>query len=41
MTHPIIPGGLFAAFEPNLADSIEAVVGDEARVLGKIDANEA
>jgi len=37
MTH--IPGGLCAAFEPNLADSLEAVVGDEATFLTKLDAN--
>jgi len=39
MTHPNIPGSLFAAFETNLADAVEPVVGDEARVLRKIDAN--
>jgi hypothetical protein len=37
MTH--IPGGLCAAFEANLADSLEAVVGDEATFLAKLDAN--
>jgi hypothetical protein len=37
MTH--IPGGLCPAFEPNLADSLEAVVGDEATFLTKLDAN--
>jgi hypothetical protein len=39
MTLPIIPDGLCAAFKLNLADRPEAVVGDKARVLGKIDAN--
>jgi hypothetical protein len=39
MTLPIIPDGFCAAFELNLADRPEAVVGDKARVLGKIDAN--
>ena len=39
MTLPIIPDDFSAAFELNLADRPEAVVGDEARVLGKIDAN--
>jgi len=33
------PHGFFAAFELNLADRPEAVVGDEAMFLGKIDAN--
>ena len=39
MTLPIIPDGLFAAFKLNLTDRPEAAVRDEARVLGKIDAN--
>ena len=39
MTLPIIPDGFCAAFKLNLADRPEAVVGDKARVLGKIDAN--
>ena len=39
MTLPIIPGGCSTAFELNLADRLEAVVGIEARFLGKIDAN--
>ena len=39
MTLPIIPDGFSAAFELNLADRLEAVVGDEATFLGKIDAN--
>jgi hypothetical protein len=39
MTLPIIPDGFCAAFKLNLADRTEAVVGDKARVLDKIDAN--
>jgi hypothetical protein len=39
MTLPIIPDGFCAAFELNLADRPEAVVGDKARVLDKIDEN--
>lgn len=39
MTLPIIPDGFCAAFKLNLADRLEAVVGDEATFLGKIDAN--
>jgi hypothetical protein len=36
---PIIPGALFAAFKQKLADSVELAVGNEARLLSKIDAN--
>jgi len=39
MTLPIIPGGFFRCLELNLADRLEAVVGNEATFLGKIDAN--
>jgi hypothetical protein len=43
MTLPIIPGGFCAAFSAllyqNLADRFEAVVGNEAQFLTKIDAN--
>jgi hypothetical protein len=39
MTLPIIPDGFFAALDRNLADRLEAVVGDEPTFLGKIDAN--
>jgi hypothetical protein len=36
MTLPVIPGSLFAAFELNLADMAEAVVGNAERFLDKI-----
>ena len=39
MTLPIIPGSFFHRLELNLADRLEAVVGDEATFLGYIDAN--
>jgi len=39
MTLPIIPDGFSTAFKLNLADRLEAVVGDEATFLGNIDAN--
>ena len=39
MTAPSIPGGFFHRLELNLADRLEAVVGDEATFLGNIDAN--
>jgi hypothetical protein len=39
MTLPIIPGSCSAALELNLTDRLEAVVGNEAMFLGKIDAN--
>jgi hypothetical protein len=39
MTLPIIPDGFFAALDETVADRLEAVVGDEATFLGKIDAN--
>jgi hypothetical protein len=39
MTHPNSPGSLCAAFDAKLADTTEPVVGNEARLLPKIDAN--
>jgi hypothetical protein len=43
MTLPIIPGGFCAAFSAllyqNLADRFEAVVGNQAQFLAKLDAN--
>jgi hypothetical protein len=39
MTLPIIPDGFPTAFKLNLADRLEAVVGDEGTFLGKIDAS--
>jgi hypothetical protein len=39
MTLPIIPDGFLCRLKLNLADRLEAVVGDEATFLGKIDAN--
>jgi hypothetical protein len=39
MTLPIIPDGFWAAFELNLADGPEAVVGVVAMFLRKVDAN--
>jgi hypothetical protein len=39
MTLPVIPDGCSAAFELTVADRLEAVVGIEARFLGKVDVN--
>jgi hypothetical protein len=39
MTLPIIPDSFSRRLELNLADRLEAVVGDEATFLGKIEAN--
>jgi len=35
MTLPVFPGGLFAAFELNIADLPEAGVGDAEKLLNK------
>ena len=39
MTPSTFPGGFSPALKINLAERLEAVVGDEATFLGKIDAN--
>jgi hypothetical protein len=39
MTLPTFPDGFPTVFKINLPDRLEAVVGDEATFLGKIDAN--
>jgi hypothetical protein len=39
MTLPTFPDGFPTALKIKLADRLEAVVGDEATFLGKIDAN--
>jgi hypothetical protein len=37
MTLPIIPGGFCAALSENLAEAVETVLGNEARILSSID----
>jgi hypothetical protein len=37
MTLPVFPGSLFAAFELNLADMAETLIGNAQRLLDKID----